>query len=387
MFDKTIEERIYADHNATGIVAAQHYDDVIAVLKKLDGNPSSPHGRGRGAKVALEQARNAVAKMLGARSQEIIFTSGATESNNLAIQGAALNGARVFVVSGAEHPSVAEPMRVAAERHGGELRIVGVDRDGALNVAELLGCCSGAGVVVAMILANNEVGTLIDAASIAKEVRDRNAAAHIHVDAVQAFGKVDLSWVAGSEIDSLVISGHKVGAFKGTGALYLRGGTKLQSVYVGGSQERNRRAGTENLPGIVSLGKRCEELLRNPPWQNEFVGKVRKAQGELLMGLESIAGCRIHGDPQKGLWNTVNFHIDGVSGDSLLMNLDLAGVDASSGSACSTGVGRPSPVLKAMGYSDWEASNSVRLSFGYDFDATIARIVVEKLKVIVSKLR
>lgn len=370
--------RIYADYNATGLVEPSHYELVISLLKKLDGNPSSPHARGRGAKVALEQARNSVAPMVGARAQEIIFTSGATEANNLALQGAVLLGRKIIVSSAAEHPSVAETVQVARERYGADVWIVGTGHSGAIDEAELLGrCAGGAAVIVTLILANNEVGTVIDGRSVAAKIRAVNAEAHIHVDAVQALGKLDLSWVASSEIDTLSLSAHKIGAFKGVGALYVRGGTKLETVYTGGAQERNRRPGTENLPGIVSFGKRCEELLTHNPWQASTLANYRRAQNILVNGLRQIKGCQIHGEPELGLWNTVNFHIDGMGGDALLMNLDLAGVDASSGSACSTGVGRPSPVLKAMGHSDWEAGNSVRLSFGYDFDDGVAARVLE----------
>ena len=174
--------------------------------------------------------------------------------------------------------------------------------------------------------------------------------------------KIDTSWLASTKVDSAAFSGHKIGAFKGIGALYLKAGSKLQALTLGGGQERARRPGTENVPGIISFGLRARDLGGDPA--KSWLERERPVQRAFLAALGRISGVHVHGDPEGAIANTINFHIEGVAGDDLLLNLDLAGIAASSGSACSSGVGRPSHVLKAMGYSDWIALNSVRISFG-----------------------
>jgi cysteine desulfurase len=386
---------IYLDANATCPVAPSHYDRVATLLKEVDGNPSSIHARGRGAKVALEKARASVAALLGARATEIIFTSGATEANNIAVQGAIPSSpARVAgvgdlqkmpdalraghdddirrhaVVSAAEHAAVREVAMLMAERGRCDLSVAAVKRDGSVDVEVLLKLVRPDTAFVAVMLANNEVGALNDVAAIATAVKAIAPQAHVHCDAVQGLGKVDMTWLAASAIDSASFSAHKVGAFKGVGALYLKTGVKLAGLMAGGGQERARRPGTENMPGIVSFGLICDEL------KARGIKAPRETQQALLTRLADIPGFALHGDPSKGLANTINFHVDGVGGDDLLLNLDLAGIQASSGSACSSGAARPSPVLLAMGYDEWVALNSVRLSWASDLPvADIDRVV------------
>ncbi len=367
---KNIRNRtqIYVDYNSTGPLDDAHLDAVLAALRQFDGNPSSQHATGRRAKVAVEDARNHVANLIGCRSQEMIFTSGATESNNLVIQGVVgkswdLQGpsslssqAPPHVVVGAtEHPSVWELAQVLAERGRIRLSVAPVDQNGVIQRAELRALVDHDTVLVAVMLVNNETGAIQPVAELADLAKAKNPLLHFHTDAVQAMGKIDISWLAKSKVDSAAFSAHKIGAFKGVGGLYLRAGTKIQGLMLGGGQERARRPGTENVPGVISFGLMARNL-----------GAVqeRSQQQALLAALGRIPGAKIHGDPVQGVANTVNFHIEGVPGDDLLVNLDLAGIAASSGSACSSGVGRPSHVLKAMGYSDWIALNSVRISFG-----------------------
>lgn len=347
---------IYVDANATYPVAPEHYDHVARVLKEVDGNPSSIHAPGRNAKIALENARASVARLLGARPTEIVFTSGATEANNMVLAG---KPGRIVLAS-AEHSSVKEPAKDLAERRGADVTFVPVARDARVDQNDLLAAITRDTALVCVMHANNEVGAINDVRALASAIKAKAPQVHVHVDAVQMLAKADLTWYASSAIDSASFSAHKIGAYKGVGALYLRSGTKLTPLVTGGGQERARRPGTENMPGIVSFGIRCDEVRGR---EAELSAKMRRLQELWLAELGKLPGVFVHGDPAQGLPNTVNFHADGVAGDDMLLNFDLAGIHASSGSACSSGAARPSPVLLAMGYDETVALNSVRISF------------------------
>ncbi len=368
--------QIFVDYNSTAPLEDSHIEAVMAAVRQFDGNPSSQHASGRRAKVALEDARNQIAALVGCRSQEVVFTSGATESNNLVIQGVtgkqgdnftSSAGAKSVllphvVVGATEHPSVLEVVQVLAERGRIRLSVAPVDQNGLILREALVALVGPETVLVAVMLVNNETGAVQPVAALAEAVKAKNSAVHFHTDAVQAMGKIDTSWLASTKVDSAAFSGHKIGAFKGIGALYLKAGSKLQALTLGGGQERARRPGTENVPGIISFGLRARDLGGDPA--KSWLERERPVQRAFLAALGRISGVHVHGDPEGAIANTINFHIEGVAGDDLLLNLDLAGIAASSGSACSSGVGRPSHVLKAMGYSDWIALNSVRISFG-----------------------
>lgn len=352
---------LYVDANATFPVADAHWDKVAALMKQVDGNPSSIHARGRGAKVALEGARMSVAKLLGARAPEVVFTSGATEANNFALQGGVKRGTSL-VVSAVEHSSVIETARLMEARGLCELRVTPVDADGRVLPEAVAALVDATTSFVAVMHANNETGVINPVRDIAAAVKAKNPDAHVHVDAVQMFGKADLSWYATAPFDSAALSAHKIGGFKGVGALYLRNGVKLGLFIAGGGQERGRRPGTENMPGVVSFGVRCDELRGKEASWTEPMRVLRDAW---VKALADVPGVVVHGpaDLRDCLANTVNFHVDGVAGDDLLLNWDLAGFQASSGSACSSGAARPSHVLMAMGLGEWVALNSVRVSF------------------------
>lgn len=353
---------IYLDANATYPVSGSHFDAVAKMLKRVDGNPSSIHARGREAKIALEHARSQVARLIGARGPEIIFTSGATEANNLAIQGVLgrFSPSAHVVVSRHEHPSVLETVRLLQGRGLCRLSEVPVRASGDVDSDALLELVTPETALVCCMHGNNETGAINPVREIAARVKRKNPATHVHVDAVQMLGKADLTWYAASEIGSAAFSAHKLGAFKGVGALYLKPQTKLNLLIAGGGQERGRRPGTENMPGIVSFGIRAEEIWGKITVTAEKMAAQRLA---LLKSLSEIPGAIVHGSAAEQLPNTVNFHVEGTEGDDVLLNLDLAGVQASSGSACSSGVARPSHVLLAMGYSEWVALNSIRMSF------------------------
>jgi len=380
--------RIYADYNSTVPLDDAHLDAVVAALRQFDGNPSSQHATGRRAKVAIEEARTHVANLVGCRAQEIVFTSGATEANNLVIQGVAGKqgdgGGKPHVIIGAtEHSSVIEVAQVLAERGRIVLSIAPVDRDGRVSREEMLRMIQRDTVLVSVMMVNNETGAVNPVAELAGAVKERNPLIHFHTDAVQALGKIDIAFLARTKVDSAAFSGHKVGAFKGCGALYLKAGSRLQALMLGGGQERARRPGTENVPGIISFGLRARDLVSagSGAWED----RERDVQAHFVAALLGIGGAVIHGDPATGIANTVNFHIDRVSGDDLLLNMDLSGIAASSGSACSSGVGRPSHVLLAMGYPEWVALNSVRISFGPGTDGAEVDRIIEVVKQVANR--
>jgi cysteine desulfurase len=388
--------QVYADANATFPVRPSHYDDVMKLLRQSDGNPSSIHAQGREAKVALESARAAVAAMVGARPPEIIFTSGATEANNLVIQGViwkarseapSAAGGRDFlpevIVSGYEHPSVMAPAQTMADRGLCKLVIAPVSNY-EVTPETVTSLMTPATVLVCVMHVNNETGSVNRVQDIAAAVAMKNPGVHMHVDAVQALGKFDLTRYKQSAIHSASTSAHKIGGFKGVGALFLQPGRKLSLLTAGGGQERARRPGTENLPGIFSFGLRCRELLGQ---SDSFTAAMKSAKVRFVRGLQDISGAVLHGDPEKTAPNTVNFHIEGVAGDDLLLNLDLCGVCASSGSACSSGVSRPSPVLLACGQSEWVALNSIRISFTDDVSDRDVDHILSVLRSVTARMR
>ena len=356
---------IYADNNATSLVEPDHYTAVAEFLRRVDGNPSSIHARGRDAKVALEESRSHVCRMFGARTSELVFTSGATEANNILIQGLvqreALAGKRPHViVSAIEHPAVLEPVRLLAERGLCEVTELQVQSTGLVDEQDLLSAMRDDTALVAIMHANNETGVVQPVERLAKAAKDRRPEVHFHTDAVQMIGKADISWYAAGPIDSASVSCHKIGGFKGVGALYLRNGTTLAPIFVGGGQERRRRPGTENLPGILSFGLIAKEMFGR---EQEFCEATQVLRDSFIEVLAGIDGSVVHCPVEHCLPNTVNFHIDGVPGEDILLNFDIAGIQISSGSACSSGANRPSHVLTALGYDDVSALNSLRVSF------------------------
>jgi cysteine desulfurase len=379
--------QIYLDYAGTAPVSAQHYERVIAELKKVDGNPSSIHSFGREAKVALENCRSDIAAMFGASDQEIIFTSGGTESNNLAIQGVvgAAQGMAAerpsIAISSIEHSSIAGPAELLAERNLCQVASIAVDRQGYIDEARFADKVTSNTVFVGIIHVNNEVGTIQNLQKLASIAKSKNPNVHFHADCVQALGKVDLTWIGNSQIDSAAVSGHKIGGFKGTGALFLRRARRLNALIAGGGQERARRAGTENMPGIVSFGLRARDLKRNPDW----LALTAEIHRMFLTELGALPNVVIHGDPKNGASTIVNFHAQGIPGEDILLNLDLEGIAVSAGSACSSGSSRPSKVLSALGYSDWEAANSIRLSFGEHSTPDEATRAIQALKKVLTR--
>lgn len=355
-------ERIYLDHNATTPLDPRVRDAMLPHLDGAQGNPSSLHAEGRAARRAIEDAREAVAAVFGGDPREVVFTSGATEANNLALKGQVPRGGRLFV-SAVEHPSVGGVAARLAERDGVTVTTGAVDREGSLELDPLDEALAAGQDVVAVMAANNEFGTLQPWEAVAD--RCRAAGAALHVDAVQMLGKVPFT-VPDPGRGSVSISGHKIGGPKGVGALWIRTDTRVSPLIDGGGQERQRRAGTENVAAIVGLGVAADLALREAADRH---GRLLLAETAFLTRLAAAApGLVRHGaaDPTRRLPGTLNLRFPGVRGEELLVSLDLAGVAISLGSACSSGAVQPSHALQALGINKVENLESVRISLGWD---------------------
>ena len=358
--------QIYLDHNAGTPVRPAVAEAIAQLLRGEQGNPASVHQSGQRARRILEEARERVAHLVAAPARSIVFTSGGTESNNLAIFGAAsaAGGRRRRIVSSSiEHSSVVAPL-AELERRGFEVVRVAPDCDGRVDPADVLMELDENTALVTLGLANAEVGTTQDVAPIAAAAARIGAV--FHIDAAQALGRMPVR-VAEVGCDMMTLSGHKLGGPAGSGALYARAGAPLAAVMLGGPQEAGLRAGTPNLVGAVGFGVAAEELDR------ELAGEVSRAAtlaDTLLRRLrESIPGIRLNGLLAGRIPNTLNLTFPGVLGESMLIALDLEGVEVSMGSACAAGAVEPSHVLLAMGRSGDEARSSLRLSLGWSTTA------------------
>jgi cysteine desulfurase len=352
--------RIYLDHNAT---TPLHPAARAAMLEALEafGNPSSLHAEGRRARDAVEQARDQVACLVGGTREEIVFTSGGTEANNLALR----LGARV-VTSAVEHPSV--------DGAGVELRRARVDRDGRLDLEALAALVDGDTALVSVQLANHEVGVVQDVAAVVAIARRAGAGVRLHTDAVQAVGKLGVDARA-LGVDALSLSAHKIGGPKGVGALWLRDGLDVDALMRGGHQERERRAGTENVLGIIGFGAAAAAAA--PPAARPTTAlRDRFEAGAVALGAH-VAGA---GAPRVPTTSYVAF--DGVEGELLMEALDLEGVAVSTGAACSSGSLEPSPVLRALGFPE-----GIRVSFGRGNDEADVDRLLALLPVLVERIR
>ncbi|UCF78065.1 MAG: cysteine desulfurase NifS [Candidatus Eiseniibacteriota bacterium] len=376
--------RVYLDHNATTPV---HPDVVTAMLPFLHerfGNASSVHAYGQEAKQALEGARETVAAALGARKDEITFTSGATEADNLAVAGVAgalCDKGRHIVTSKIEHPAVLATCKHLAGL-GFEVTEVPCDSSGIVNPAEVQKAIRKDTTLISVMHVNNEVGTIQPIEEIGEIARKRGVV--FHTDAVQSLGKVGLD-MKKAKVDLLSLSAHKIYGPKGVGALFVRRGTPLSPLIFGGAHERKRRAGTENVPGIVGLAKAVEIVTRDIESSNAQMLALRKKLEEGIMS--SVSHVRLNGHPEKRVAGTANFSFELVEGESMLLSLDMDGIAVSSGSACSSGSLEPSHVLIAMGVSPEIAQGSVRVSLGRDTTEEDVDYLLGVLPPIVERLR
>ena len=356
-----MSERIYLDHNATSPMRASVFEAMRPYLMGAHGNPSGVHEEGRRARTAVDRARGQVAALIGATPDEIVFTSGGTEANNLAVFGLMGAGsAGEIITSTVEHKSVLD----AAERVGAmghPVHLLLSDRIGRVRHKVLPELLAPETRLVSVQVANNEVGTIQPVAEIAAMARVRGVP--VHTDAVQAAGRIPLD-VDALGVDLLSLSAHKLGGPQGVGALYVRRGIPLTSRSAGGPQERNRRSGTENVAGIVGFGAACEEILETLDLEAMRQDDLRRF---LLDGVRArCEGVAINGDPNHRLPNTLNLRFDGVDAGALEIDLDLAGVAVSRGSACVAGDEQGSHVLRALGMGPRRIRSSIRLSLGPD---------------------
>lgn len=346
--------RIYLDNNATTAI----HPDVLRVLEEslrdVFGNASSIHKEGQRARQVIEDARESVAQRIGATARDVVFTSGGTESNNAAIFGALPPDSRHHIVTTAiEHPSVAAAV-AELERRGNRVTLVRPQRSGEVPARAVIDALQPDTRLVTLMLANNETGVVQPVAEVGAVCRERGI--HLHCDAVQAVGKIDVD-VEALGVDTLAIGGHKLHAPKGIGALWVRRGLTLAPYLMGGSQERRRRAGTENVPLAAALGAACR-VAGDTAWRAQVESLRDRFESELRTSFD----IEVNGAPVRRLPNTSNITFRGVDGEGLVIALDLNGVAVSSGSACSSGRVEPSGILLAMGLTPDEAKSTVRFS-------------------------
>lgn len=374
---------IYLDHAATTPIRAEVLEAMMPYLTEQFGNASTVYSWGREARKALDQARQTVADVIGADFNEIIFTSGGSEADNLAIKGAAWeysHKGKHIITSCIEHPAVLNTMK-RLEQEGFEVTYLPVSPEGIVSVEAFQNALRNDTILVSIMHANNEIGTIQPIAEIGKIAHERGIL--VHTDAVQSVGLLDVN-VKELNVDMLSMSAHKLYGPKGVGALYVRKGVRLVPLIHGGGQERRRRAGTENVAGIVGFAK---ALALAEAEKADVVPKIQKLRDRLLDGILQIPHVRLNGSRTNRLPNNVNVCFEFIEGESLLLNLDMKGIAASSGSACTSGSLDPSHVLLALGLPHEIAHGSLRLSLGKDNTEAEIDYVLECLPPIVDRLR
>ena len=375
---------VYLDNNATTRIAPEALAAMLPFLQKHYGNPSSMHAFGGHVARHVQHARDQISSLLGCNSEEIIFTSCGTESDNLGIIGALealTNERRHLITSMVEHPAVKNTISYLGKK-GYRATELPVDRQGMIDLGQLQESISDETALVSIMYANNETGVIFPIEQIGQIVKERGVL--LHVDAVQAVGKLPLN-MKNSAIDLLSLSGHKIHAPKGVGALYVRKGVRLRPIIIGGHQERGRRGGTEAVPNIIALGKAAELAQQHIAEENNQV-KARRDRLERWI-LENIPATGLNGHPEQRLPNTCNIGFEYVEGEAILLSLSKVGICASSGSACTSGSLEPSHVLRAMGVPFSSIHGSIRLSLSrYTTDEDID-YVIEHLPLIIERLR
>jgi len=378
--------RVYFDHSATTPVHPLVAEEVYRYLIDDNyGNPSSLHYFGRIARKALDESREKVAKAIGAKFDEIVFTSGGTESDNMAIQGVALTNVKRgnhVITSAVEHHAALNAVKALAKQ-GFSVTVLPVDQYGMVSVDDLEEAITDKTILISIMHANNEVGTIMPITEIGKMARKRGII--FHVDAVQSFGKIPVN-VDDLGVDLLTVSGHKIYGPKGIGALYVRKGTRWRPTLLhGGAQERLRRAGTENVPGIVGLGKAAELAMENMETENKRLLTLRdKLIREVT---DRFSHVKLTGHPTMRLPNHASFIFEYIEGESMLLSLDMKGIAASTGSACTSGSLEPSHVLLSMGIPHEVAHGSLRLTLGKDNTEEDLDYFLDVMGPIVERLR
>jgi cysteine desulfurase len=378
-------KRIYLDHNATTPVDPEVVTAMTPFFSHAFGNASSAHSFGRDAKVALENAREQIAAFINCEPGELFFTSGGTESDNLAVLGTAhqfQSRKKHLVVGATEHHAVLEPAEYLAHRHGFELDLLPVDNEGFAKADDLTGLINEQTALVSVMHANNETGTIQNIAALAGAASE--AGVLFHTDAVQSIGKIKVD-VKALGVDMLSLTGHKIYGAKGTGALYVRQGVKIAPLFFGGSHERKRRPGTENVAGAVGLAKALE--IAHERMEKDYETLSKLADYFLERVLERVPDCRLNGSRTNRIPQTVNIAFDGIEGESVVLALDLKGIAVASGSACTSGATEPSHVLQAMDIPAVSARGAIRFSLGRSTTRDDLDYVLAELPPAVARLR
>jgi cysteine desulfurase len=377
--------RVYFDYNATTPLAPDATEAVVQTTREVFGNASSIHHFGQQAKAAMDDARTAVATLLNGDPSEVVFTSGGTESDNFAIRGAAdalePTGRRHLIASAIEHEAVLNTLRSLARR-GWRTTLLPIDHTGIVSADRLREAITADTAVVSVMHANNEIGTIQPIAALAAIAHEHGAL--MHTDAVQSVGKIGVD-VRALGVDLLSLSAHKFNGPKGAGVLWIKRGTRMQPIVTGGKHERNRRAGTENVPAIAGLGVAAHLAAGKLSSEGARVGALRD---RLEAGiLRAVPGTAVNGAAEARVPNTTNISFERVEAESLLIALDLEGIAVSTGSACSSGTLEPSHVLRAMGLPTHRTQNSLRFSLGMFSTQEEVDHVVDVLPRLVEKLR
>lgn len=375
---------IYFDNAATTMVRPEVLKEMIPYFSEEYGNPSSIYTLGRNAKKVVEISREKVADLIGADKNEIYFTAGGSESDNTALKGVAYskrNQGNHIITTKIEHPAILDSCKML-EKQGFEVTYLNVDKYGIVDIEELKDAITEKTILISVMTANNEIGTIEPIEEIAKIAKQKNII--FHTDAVQAVGNIPIN-VKEMEIDMLSLSGHKIYGPKGVGALYVKNGVEFEKFINGGHQEKNKRAGTENLAGIVGLGKACEFAKNN---LEEHIQHLKDLRDYYISEVtKNIKDIKINGSMENRLPGNSNISFKGVEAEALLLELDKKSICASSGSACTSGSSTPSHVLTAIGLSDDYATSALRVTFGSFNNKWEVDYLVSNLKEIVNNLR
>ncbi|MBR6689120.1 MAG: cysteine desulfurase NifS [Clostridia bacterium] len=379
-----MDKIIYVDHSATTYVKKEVLDEMLPYFTEKYGNASSPYKIGGENRNAVEKAREQVAKAINAEAREIYFTAGGSESDNMIIRGIAYANktkGNHIITCKIEHPAVLETCK-ALEKEGFEVTYLSVDENGFISLDELRNSIKDTTILVSIMFANNEIGTIQNISEITKITKFKGV--YFHTDAVQAVGNVNID-VEALGIDALSMSAHKFYGPKGIGAAYIRKTVKFTPIITGGHQEKGKRAGTENVPAIVGMGKAIELAAANIESYNKKLMELRDYTIDRI--LNEIPYVKLNGDRKSRLAGSVNISFKGIEGESLLLMLDMKGIEASSGSACTSGSLDPSHVLLAIGLKHEIAHGSLRLSYGECNTMEDAKYIVDSLIEIVARLR
>lgn len=377
-----MSKQVYMDHSATTAVDPAVTEAMLPYFSEKYGNPSSLYSIGRQSRKAIEESRQKVADLIGAKKEEIIFTGSGTESDNLAIKGIALNNRKKgdhIITSSIEHHAVMHTCKYL-EKNGFRVTYLPVSKEGLVDPTDVEKAITPQTILITIMHANNEIGTIQPIEEIGKFAKEKNIP--FHTDAVQTAGKIPVN-VDSLGVSLLSMSAHKIYGPKGVGALYLRKGTSIEPQMHGGGQERNIRSSTENVPGIVGFGKACELAKAHLPDEANMV----KLRDSLIKGILEIKDSYLNGHPTKRLPGNANFRFSYIEGESLIMNLNMKGVAASSGSACSSTSLEPSHVLISIGLRPEESHGSLRLTLGRENTQEDVDYIISILPGIVNKLR